>query len=167
MSRRSLTDIRDTGQPVLDDLPFLRAFLDVVIPPDDASLPGAGSLSLAPQFADSVRGDSTLGPLVVAGLQAVAEAALGRDPAGFAAMPPAAQIEAVESQLAGHPMLMTAVSLHVYRLYYQHPVVLEALGEPPRAPFPEGYALEPTAPDLLERLRLIARQPAGLDALQD
>lgn len=151
-------------ETILDDLPFLRAFLDVVIPPGDAGMPGAGGLGLAPGLAGAVGADATLGPLVVAGLQAVSEAALERDPAGFIGMPHARQIEIAESQLVGHPMLMTAVGLHLYRLYYQHPAVLAGLGEPPRAPFPEGYELEPTAPDLLERLRVSARKPAGLEA---
>jgi hypothetical protein len=57
-------------------------------------------------------------------------------------------------------MLMIGVVVHLYQAYYQHPKVLEALGEPPRPPFPEGYALEPTDPQLLEALRTRARLDA-------
>jgi hypothetical protein len=50
-------------------------------------------------------------------------------------------------------MLMLGIGLHLYPAYYQHPRVLEGLGEPPRPPFPDGYDLEETDPQLLEKLR--------------
>jgi hypothetical protein len=146
--------------PALGDMPFMEAFLDVVIPPsDDGRLPGAGQLGLAEEVARAVRADSALGPPVRAGLDAVHAAAMDLGPAGFAGLSRAMRLEVVESQLGAHPTLMMGVSVHVYRLYYQHPAVLGALGDPPRAPFPEGYEIEPTAPDLLESLRMKARQP--------
>jgi hypothetical protein len=48
---------------------------------------------------------------------------------------------------------------HVYLAYYQHPMVLAAVGEPPRPPFPEGFELEPTDPELLAAL--LARKKQG------
>lgn len=153
-----MTDKNDS--PALRDVAFVEAFLDVVIPPsDDGRLPGAGELGLADEFSRSLLADPMLGPLVGAGLDAVRTAAFEREALGFVSLPRPARVEVVESQLKGHPMLMTGVSVHVYRLYYQNPTVLGGLGEPSRAPFPEGYEIEPTAPDLLELLRMKARQP--------
>ena len=83
-----------------------------------------------------------LGPFVQAGLQAVHDAALAQRPGGprrDCRRTPASKWS--KSQLAAHPMLMIGVALHLYPAYYQHPRVLEGLGEPPRAPFPEGYDL--------------------------
>jgi hypothetical protein len=142
----------DTPTPLRDPA-FMQAFLDLVIPPGgDGKLPGAGSLDLAVDMAGRVEADPMLGPFVQAGLQAVHDAALVRDPSGLAALPPPAGAEVIESQLAAHPMLMIGVALHLYPAYYQHPRVLAGLGEPPRAPFPEGYDLEPTDPQLLQKL---------------
>lgn len=132
----------------------MQAFLDLVIPPsDDGKLPGAGSLDLASDMALRVEADPALGPFVQAGMQAVHDAALLRDPSGLAALPRQIRVEVIEAQLAAHPMLMIGVGLHLYPAYYQHPRVLEGLGEPPRAPFPDGYDLEETDPQLLEKLR--------------
>ena len=145
----------------LRDQAFLEAFLDLVIPPsDDGKLPGAGSLEIAADLAGRLEADPALGPSVQAGLQAVHEAALARDPAGFARLRPEARREVVETQLAAHPMLMIGVVVHLYQAYYQHPRVLEGLGEPARPPFPEGYALEDTDPQLLVKLHARRRQPS-------
>jgi hypothetical protein len=142
----------DTPTPLRDSA-FMQAFLDLVIPPsDDGKLPGAGSLDLFSDMAGRVEADPALGPFVQAGLQAVHDAALARDPAGLTGLPRQARVEVVEAQLGAHPMLMIGLGLHLYPAYYQHPQVLEDLGEPPRPPFPEGYDLEETDPQLLERL---------------
>ncbi len=145
----ALTPLRDTA--------FMQAFLDLVIPPSiDGRLPSAGSLDLASGVADQLEADAMLGPLVQAGLQALREAALARDPAGLPGLSPQARVEVVETQLGAHPLLMMGLARYVYPAYYQHPRVLEGLGEPPRPPFPEGYDLEATDPQLLDKLR--ARQ---------
>jgi hypothetical protein len=143
----------DTPTPLRDPA-FMEAFFDVAIPPgEDGKLPGAASLGVTAGVAGRLEADPVFGPPVLAGLQAVYDAALARDPAGFVGLPPGAQREVIEAQGAAHPMLMVGVVLHLYQAYYQHPRVLEALGEPPRPPFPEGYPLEDTDPHLLENLR--------------
>ncbi len=142
----TLTPLRDPA--------FMQVFLDLVIPPsDDGKLPGAGSLDLSSTVAAQLEADAALGPFVQAGLQAIHDAALARDPAGLTGLLPQARIVVVEAQLGAHPMLMIGLGLHLYPAYYQHPQVLEGLGEPPRTPFPEGYDLEETDPRLLEKLR--------------
>ena len=141
------------------DSAFLQAFLDSVIPPgEDGKLPGAGAIGLGEGMAERLEADAALGPLVLAGLAAVRDAALERDPGGLVALSPQARAEVIESQLAAHPMLMLGMGFHVYPAYYQHPRVLEGLGAPGRTPFPEGYDLEPTDPALLEKL--LARRRA-------
>ena len=144
-----------TGQPTpFRDLPFMQAFLDLVIPPgEDGRMPGAGSLGLAPEVGARLEGDPLLGPLVQAGLQAVRDAAFARDPGGLPGLPPRARLEVVEAQLAAHPVLMMGVARYLYPAYYQHPLVLEGIGEPPRPPFPEGFEVEPTDAHLLAKLR--------------
>ena len=147
----------DAPTPLLDTA-FMDAFFDVVIPPsEDGRMPGAGSIDVTAEVAGKIEADPGLGPPVRAGLQAIREAALARDPRGFTALAAEARVEVVEGLLPTHPVLMVGVALHLYQAYYQHPRVLEALGEPPRPPFPDGYDLEPTSPQLLDRLRTRAR----------
>lgn len=136
------------------DSAFMQAFLDAVIPPsEDGKLPGAGALDLSSGVASRLEADPALGPVVQAGLQAVQDAALARAPSGLSELSPQERVEVIESQLAAHPLLMIGLGLHLYPAYYQHPRVLEGLGEPPRPPFPDGYDLEETEPHLLEKLR--------------
>ena len=136
----------------LDDAAFMQAFLDLVIPPSaDGKMPGAGSLGIAATVAAGVDADVRLGPHVRAGLLSLYEAAGG--PGGLAALPVEARVELVRSQAKAHPMFMVGVARHLYPAYYQHPRVLEGLGEPPRAPFPEGFEVEATDVELLAKLR--------------
>jgi hypothetical protein len=144
----------------LRDTAFMDAFLDLVIPASvDGTMPGAGSLGLSGAVAASVEADETLGRIVGSGLRAVCDAALARNPGGLSGLPPAARLEVVQEALGRHPMLMTGLARHLYPAYYQHPRVLEALGEPPRPPFPEGFEIEPTDTGLLAKLH--ARRDAA------
>ena len=61
---------------------------------------------------------------------------------------------AVKAVLGGGATLV-AVARYLYPAYYQHPLVLESLGEPPRPPFPEGFEVESSDPELLAKLRPI------------
>jgi len=138
----------------LRDLAFMQALLDLVIPPSaDGRFPGAGSLGIASAVAGQLEADAMLALPVQAGLQAVREASLARDPAGLPGLSLQARVEMLEAQLGAHPLLILGLARHLYPAYYQHPRVLEALGEPPRPPFPDGYDLEATDPLLLEKLR--------------
>ncbi|MBA4181405.1 MAG: hypothetical protein C0506_12510 [Anaerolinea sp.] len=137
----------------LHDNAFMEAFLNLVIPPDeDRRMPGAGSLGLGAAVAAAVETDSLLGHAVVTGLRAVRDAAVARDPAGLPGLTREARLEVLEGVLAHHPAFMTGVARHLYPAYYQHPRVLEALGEPARAPFPEGFQIEPTDAALMAKL---------------
>ena len=132
---------------------FMKAFLDLMIPASaDGKMPSAGALDLAASLAETLETDIRLGPLVQAGLQAVDAESKTRDPGGLPALTAEEGGEVVQSQLADHPALMLGMSMHLYTAYYQHPRVLEGLGEPPRPPFPEGYVVEETDIELLEAL---------------
>jgi hypothetical protein len=88
----------------------------------------------------------------------VRAAALTEHPEGLPAMKPQGGTELLKAQLSAHPVLMLGILRHLCPAYYQQPQVLEAIGEPPRPPFPNGHDVEPTDAELLERLR--ARQIA-------
>lgn len=139
--------------PALNDLEFMKALLNLMIPPSASrELPGAGTLGLEAAVAAGLQNDPMLGLMVEAGAQAVREAALAQHPKGLPGMAPQAAIDLLKSQLASHPFLIVGMSRHLFPAYYQHPQVLKGIGEPPRPPFPEGFEVEPTDPKLLEIL---------------
>ena len=138
----------------LDDQDFMKAILDLVIPPSPSGqLPGAGTLGLETAVTTALQADPLLGPMVEAGAQAAREAALTEHPEGLPGMTPQAGTKVLEAQLAAHPFLMMGLLRYLYPAYYQHPRVLEGIGEPPRPPFPEGYTLEPGDLGLLDPVR--------------
>jgi hypothetical protein len=139
----------------LDDAAFMRAFLDLLIPPE-GGCPGAGELELGPAIASWLEANAVLGAAVRAGLDAVRQAAFDRDPGGLARLSPSDGMAVLESLLPAHPVLLAGIAPSLLTAYYQHPRVLEALGEPPRPPFPEGFDLAPVSPQLIESLQ--ARQ---------
>ncbi|MEO8541173.1 MAG: hypothetical protein ABI577_15635 [bacterium] len=135
--------------PPLHDASFLSALLDTLIPPGSAGkpMPGAGTIGIESVVAQTLAADAQSGPDVVAALEVLRQ----RTP-GFASLPAAERASAIETQSASDPAWLRALLRHVYLAYYQHPTVLAALGEPPRPPFPEGFELEPTDPELLAAL---------------
>lgn len=144
----------------LNDAAFMEALLDLVIPPSkDGVMPGAGSLGLGAAVAATIEADARFGPPVVQGLAAIADSAAAKQPGGLPALQPAERLEIVQAVLAEHPNLMTSVARYLYPAYYQHPRVLEGLGEPARPPFPEGFEIEPTDERLLAKL-YARRRPA-------
>ena len=150
----------ETTNP-LRNTPFMQALFDLVIPPSrDGAMPGAGNLDLTSTVAASVEADVLLGPVVAAGLRAVCDAALAIHPAGLPGLSPAVRLDVVRAVVNSHTTLMNAMARHLYPAYYQHPAVLDALGEPARPPFPEGFQVEPTDAKLLAELHA-RRKAAG------
>jgi hypothetical protein len=144
----------------LDDHPFLRAILNLAIPPQ-GPMPGAGDLDLWPTVAAALSRNPAAWASLTAALEAVRTAALARDPGGLASLPAAAALEVVQSASADHPALMPTIARATALAYYQHPSVLIALGEPPRPPFPEGFDLEPISPEWLAILQRRAQSAPG------
>ncbi len=138
----------------LNDPDFMKALLELVIPPSaSGDLPGAGALGLSQAVATALQADPMIGAMVEPGAQAVREAALSQHPEGLPGMAPQAGAKVVEAQLAAHPLLIMGILRYLSPAYYQHPQVLEGIGEPPRPPFPEGYEVEATDTALLEKLQ--------------
>ena len=132
----------------LDDTAFIDAVLDMVIPPSgDGRMPGAGSLGLSGAVVRSIAIDAQFGPAITAGLLALREAASGQ--AGLQGLSLAERHELVETTGQEHPALLRGLARYVFLAYYQHPRVLGALGQPARPPYPEGFTVEATDPELL------------------
>lgn len=140
-----------------DDPGFMRAMLNLVIPPSDR-MPGAGDLDLWPAIVAQLRQNPAALSTLMAGLEAMRSDARSHHPQGLT---PAAAIELVRHVNADHPALMPTLARMTMFAYYQHPAVLVALGEPARAPFPGGFDLEPISQERLARLKSRA-QPGPL-----
>ena len=133
----------------LDDATFLSALLNTLIPPGGSrSMPGAGSLGIETIVAASIATDSAAGLPVGEWLEA-----LYAGTPGFATLSTAERTRAVEAHAAANPAAMQALLRRVYLAYYHQPAVLIALGEPPHPPFPDGFELEPSDPELLAALK--------------
>jgi len=142
------------SRPALNDDDFMKALLNLVIPPSaSGDLPGAGALGLEPAVAAGLQADPLLGPMVEAGAQAVREAALSQDPKGLPGMAPEDGMNVLEAQVSSNPFLIMGMLRYLYPAYYQHPRVLEGIGEAARPPFPGGFDVEPTDPELLDKLQ--------------
>lgn len=136
----------------LEDPGFLRALLNLVIPPE-GPMPGAGDLDLWPAVSTPIKLNPALLASLTAGLEALRSAALARDPGGLAALPSAQAMEVARASSATHPELLPTIARLTAMAYYQHPSALQALGEPARPPFPEGFELEQISPEWLDRLK--------------
>ena len=130
----------------LRDEAFLSAVLDTLIPPGTGSrpMPGAGGIGIEAAVAQAISTDAQGGATITASLDALRQQA-----PGFANLAPPERVALIETL---EPAALRALLRDVYLAYYQHPTTLAALGEPPRPPFPEGFELEPTAPELLAAL---------------
>ena len=74
-------------------------------------------------------------------------------------MTPEAGTKVIEAQLADRPLLIMGILRYLDPASYQHPRILGGIGDPPRPPFPEGFGIEATDAELLEKLR--SRRNAG------
>jgi hypothetical protein len=95
--------------------------------------------------------------MVAQGLAALDELARRRGATSVADLPPAEQTALVNELACSEHALPPIVMLHAFAGYYQQPRVLEALGLPPRAPHPEGHAMDPVDLTLLEPVRRRSR----------
>jgi hypothetical protein len=129
----------------------LTSVLDVIIPPSEArGMPGAGSLGLAERLREAA---PELSPVLDPVLDSLNERARERDGHDFASLAPDDRRELLEAVSADQPVFLPTLLFHVYQAYYAHPTVLEALGMPPRPPYPLGYEIEPDDFGLLDAVR--------------
>jgi hypothetical protein len=130
-----------------DDRATLAAVLDELLPAsDDGRMPGAGALGLAGWVEQSARDRSELEGFLAPTLAALAAL-------GFAALERGARLALLKELEQASPGPFRALLVVTYGGYYQHPRVVEALGLEPRPPFPRGYAVPPSDPELLEAVR--------------
>jgi hypothetical protein len=144
----------------LRDPGFLRAMLNLVIPPE-GRMPGAGDLDLWPVVAAPLSQNAAASAALAAGLEAVRTAALAREPGGLPALAVRDALDLIQAVAADHPAFMPALARSVVMAYYQQPAVLIALGEPARPPFPDGFTLEPISPESLALLGRRAQRGGG------
>lgn len=122
----------------------LVSVLDTIVPQDaERGMPGAGQLGVADYVEQALSENSDLVPVVAAGLSAL----IDRD---FAALEPAARVDALNEVAASQPGFLPLLVFQTYQGYYQNPGALEALGLPPRPPHPLGYEMEESDLSLLD-----------------
>jgi hypothetical protein len=83
-----------------------------------------------------------LRPVIDYGLSTLADLALKRNPAGWAALSKDERTAVFEEFTAADQFFLPAFLFLVYSGYYTAPRVVEALGLEMRPPHPEGYAVE-------------------------
>jgi hypothetical protein len=132
----------------------LAALLDELLPPrPDVALPGAGGLGLGRALLASIAEKPELRPVLAPGFAALAELLAERGAARLADVAPGERRALLDALAAQAPALLPTLAFLAFLAYYQEPRVLAALGREARPPFPEGYALPPFDPALLEPVR--------------
>ena len=138
----------------------LVAVLDEIVPArPDGRVPGAGALGLVGFIEDRMRETPDLRPAIVQGLAALERLAAERGAGGFPQVPAAERADLLNALSTREPAFLPGLIFQTYVGYYQQPIVLEALGVEGRPPHPQGYAMEPLDPSLLEPVR--RRGPFG------
>jgi hypothetical protein len=133
---------------------LLADLLDEIVPPSgDGRLPGAGALGVTAHIARTVQQTPMLRPVVEYGLSALAELAGKRGAASFAALSRRERRELFEEFAATDQFFLPAFLFLTYSGYYQDARVVAALGLEPRAPHPEGHAMEEDDLTLLDPVR--------------
>jgi hypothetical protein len=90
-----------------------------------------------------------LAEVIEQGLSALEELATRRGAEEYAALPQPERLGALNEVAAAQPVFLPGLVFQTYLAYYQHPRVVEALGMPPRPPFPLGYEMQPSDLDSL------------------
>lgn len=133
---------------------LLAALLDELVPPRaDAELPGAGSLGLADAVDRAAAENPALASVLAETLERLADLAQQHGGAPFADLEPETRRVALDALAAQAPGCLPALCFLTYAAYYRDIRVLEALGHPPRAPYPLGYDVPPTDFSLLDPVR--------------
>ncbi len=133
---------------------LLAALLDELVPPRaDVDLPGAGALGLADAVARAAAANPALASVLADTLVRLGGLAQPHGGGSFAELDPASRRVALAALDAQVPGSLPALCFLTYAAYYRDVRVLEALGHPPRAPYPLGYEVPPTDFSLLDPVR--------------
>jgi hypothetical protein len=134
------------GRFSADQCSVLAHVLDEIIPPSpDGRLPGAGQLGLVNAIEEALAKMPDLRTMIADGLSDLERAARDKHAAAFGALARPEKLQLMSEQSFVFPL-----TFQTYVAYYQHPRVAAALGLATRPPHPEGYAMEPNDPALLE-----------------
>jgi len=134
-----------------DEIRALSNLIDVLLPASaDGLMPAAGSLGLAAPLREKL-GDAW--PATVSGLDACETVARAGGAGAFASLSQQEATAVLEQVAADDPAFLGGLVFNLYAAYYQHPVVVEALGLEARPPYPGGYPLEQGDLSQLERVR--------------
>ncbi len=145
MSQTTTAELSD------EELGAFTALLDEIIPPHpERRLPGAGESGLAGEIDAQV---PELRSTLRQGLSALEEKARARGAARFAELAQPDRVAALTELLQDDPGFLPGIVFHTYVHYYQQARVLEGLGLEARPPFPQGYEMEPLAPERLAGVR--------------
>ncbi len=149
----------DSSRPFASDqAQELAAVLDTLIPPsEDGRMPGAGALGLVRRLEEICEAGADLRPILEGGLTALSALARERGAGSFAGLCEDERPALLEAVGEHAPAFVPTLLFHTYAGYYQHPKVLEGLGLPARAPFPQGYPLEAGDLGPLERVQARGR----------
>lgn len=132
----------------------LAALLDELVPPRaEVDLPGAGGLGLALAVARSAAQKPDLASVLADALVRLAGIVRDGGAASLADLGAEGRRAALEDLGARSPGSLPALCFLTYAAYYRDPRVLEALGHPPRPPYPLGYEVPPTDFSLLDPVR--------------
>jgi len=132
----------------------LASVLDEIIPPSDGgTLPGAGALGVASQLTQVIELMPELELVIAPGLVAADEQAMARHGRSFPELSREEKLGVLKSLDATQPAFVSTLAFHAYIAYYQHPRVVSALGLEPRPPHPQGHAMAPNDPSLLDAVR--------------
>ena len=127
---------------LIRDDALLLALFEVLIPADAGrGLPSAAMPGLPQVVRDRLATMEGIDDLIEASLQCLCDQARARDPGGLSAIPAGERVEMVQATEAEQPFGLGALMFNLFAAYYQQPEVLEALGLPGRAPFPQGFDL--------------------------
>ncbi len=132
----------------------LAALLDELVPArPEVGLPGAGALGLVDAVAAAAAEKPDLASVLADGLARLAALAERHGAGSFAELAAADRRAALDELGAQAPGCLPVLCVLTYSVYYRDLRVLEALGHPPRPPYPLGYEVPPSDFALLDGVR--------------
>jgi hypothetical protein len=141
MGSRELTEEQNT---------ILSLLLNQIIPPSgDGKMPGVSTVDIF-NFLES----ENLFEWIKEGLNWIDEESHNKYEQKYSAMTIAKQSQIIARMRSMHFRFFSLLANRVIECYYQHDLVLKAIGLEPRSPFPEGYSIEDGDLTLLEPVLL-------------
>lgn len=142
------------------DNDLIAAIFDTLVPPrPDRNLPGAGRPEVVAYVRERLAATPELVGLIDPGYAAAEQQAQERHGAAFSELDTGQRTEILRAVETAQPFFMPILLLQLYPGYYQQLDVLEAIGYPPRPPFPKGYDVDGSDETLLKKIRARVGRP--------